>query len=149
MLCAVSFVAAALVESRAADALASILTRVFGGGGEFVALLGVAMLTGLLTQVLSATAVAALLHPVVMKMGYASDGPGHTGRLLAVMIIAVNTKYILPITGGNLLIHEIGGYTSSDWFRFGIPTWLIVIAITAVLVPMIIPDDEHWPTGCH
>jgi di/tricarboxylate transporter len=141
--------AVAMEQSKAAAALASIMTHTFGGGSELFALFGVAASTGLLTQVLPASATAALMHPIVMKMGYATDGAGHTGRLLAVLIIAANSKFCLPYSnGGNILTHEIGGYDVSDWLRFGIPVWLVVISLSAPVVLVTIPDDEHWPTGC-
>jgi di/tricarboxylate transporter len=126
----------ALDSTGAGDILAGWLTSVSSFGGTWLTLLLFVLATGLLTELLSNNACAALMGalaiPLAARIGL--DDP----RPLMIAVGAVSSYGFATPIGyqTNLMVFNAGGYRTADFFRIGIPldlvcwllTWAILLA---------------------
>lgn len=128
----------ALVKTGAAGLLAGTLVRAAGTAGSHAALAGVFLLTALLTQVMSGTAVAAVLTPVAILV---ARGAGMDPRALVMAVaLACSMAFLTPLGHPvNLLVMGPAGYGVRDFLRVGTPLFLLLFLAAMVLLPL------AWP----
>ncbi len=127
----------AMLESGAATWLASGLLAVLGGYGPHMLLLGLGLLTILLTQPMSNAAAALTLLPVAVEM---AGQVGADPRPFAVMVtLSASLSFIAPFEPALLLIYGPGEYSFKDFPRAGGPVTLLSLAILLLLVPILWP----------
>jgi len=137
-------IAAALAIGRtmeatgAAAGLAHGLMRVFEAWGPWGVLLGVYLVTLILTEVVTNNAAAALAFPIAYA---AARGLGVDFMPFAVAVaLAASGGFATPLGyQTHLMVYGPGGYRFSDYLRIGIPLDLLVMTVVVGLTPLIFP----------
>jgi di/tricarboxylate transporter len=126
---------AAMESSGLAAALAAAVLQVAGGFGPTGALVGVLLSTILLTEVITNNAAAVLVFPIAMA---AAEGFGLDARPFAVAIaIGASASFLTPIGyQTNTMVFGPGGYRFGDYARLGLPLTVLVVVLTAWMVPL-------------
>lgn len=122
--------AAALVSTGAASKTAAALSFLIEGYGFMGALVGIYVLTWLLTELVTNNAAAALVFPVAVSTA-ASLG---VDPLPFVMVVAyaASACFLLPFGyQTHLMVYSAGGYKVQDYAKVG---WLLSLAYGALVV---------------
>jgi di/tricarboxylate transporter len=136
VLIAASFGLGAAIES---SGLASVLaggivaaSDAFGGIGI---LLAVALVTVLLTELITNNAAAVLVFPVAVSSAVAA---GYDPRPFAIAVaFAASASFLTPIGyQTNTIVYGPGGYRFSDYLRLGTPLTLVELVMLGLLVPI-------------
>ena len=130
-------IGAAIHDSGAAEQIARGVTGMVGTN-PWVLLLVIYVTTVVLTEMISNTAVAAIMFPIALDLAIQS---GHHPRPYIIAIaVAASLSFVTPIGyQTNLMVMGPGGYRPVDYLRAGLPI-AIAVAITALLIIPI-----FWP----
>ncbi|HEY9036045.1 MAG TPA: SLC13 family permease [Pseudomonadales bacterium] len=98
----------------------------------------IALMTSVMTEMISNNAVAVLMVPIAIEVAQVL---GFDARPFVVAImIAASASFATPIGyQTNTFVYNAGGYRFRDFFVLGIPLNLIVLLMTVLLVPL------FWP----
>jgi anion transporter len=121
---------------------ALLADKVVGILGEspspLVLLIVLFLVAGALTQFMSNTAAAALLCPIGLSIAE-SVGADPTAVVLSIGF-ACSAAYVTPVaTPPNTMIYGPGGLVFMDYVKVGLPLFIIVGILAAILVPIIWP----------
>jgi len=131
-------VGAALQSSGAVDLIAGNLAPVMQVMPGFVVVLGVYLLSSVLTELVSNNAVAVVMTPIAIGLATAL-GVDPRPLVVAVMI-AASASFATPIGyQTNTLVYGPGGYKFTDFLKFGIPLNLSLAPIVSFVIPLIWP----------
>jgi di/tricarboxylate transporter len=124
-------IGAAIHDSGAAEQIARAVTGMVGTN-PWILLLVIYLTTVVLTEMISNTAVAAIMFPIALDLAIQS---GHHPRPYIIAIaVAASLSFVTPIGyQTNLMVMGPGGYRPVDYLRAGLPL-AIAVAITALLV---------------
>jgi len=127
----------AMVDSGLAAALVhGALGGAAGGLGRTGLIALILVLTAALTEVLDNPAAAALVFPVA-AVAAAQHGAGLHAVAVAVAVGA-STAFLTPFGYHvNVMIAGAGGYRMGDFVRLGLPLKLLVLAIAAIVIPLV------------
>ena len=121
-----------LTESGAADWLAGLLSAGAGDLPMFTLLLVLVGIGVFATELISNTAVASKLAPILM--GLALQLGLETGSLVVPVTIATSMAFMLPVaTPPNALVHASGQVTQRDMIRAGLRLNLVAILVITLL----------------
>jgi di/tricarboxylate transporter len=126
----------ALDRSGAADWLAKILISWAQPMGNVAVLAVVVFLTGVLTELLSNNACAAIMGTLALA---AAKTTGMDPRPL-LLAVAVTSSYGFATPLGyqtNLMVYGPGGYKFTDYLKVGIPLDIICWSMTVAIVPLV------------
>jgi len=127
----------AMLSSGAAQWLAAGLLAMLQGYGPQVLLLGLGVLTILLTQPMSNAAAALTLLPVAVEMAVQT---GADPRPFVVMVtLSASLSFIAPFEPALLLVFGPGQYRFRDFLRAGGPLTVLSLILLVMLVP------AFWP----
>lgn len=129
----------AMLSSGAAQWLAGGVLAVLGGFGPQVLLLGLGVLTILLTQPMSNAAAALTLLPVAIEM--AAQTGADPMPFVVMVTLSASMSFIAPFEPALLLVYGPGQYGFRDFPRAGGPLTLLALLLLVVLVPL------FWPLG--
>lgn len=138
---AVVFIAAylplgtALQKTGAAEELASSLTDL--AGDSPLALLAAVLLAGsLLSQLISNSAAAIVLAPVIFAAAPTADvDPRPLAVALAVSAV---TGFLTPVAGAPMLIvRQPGNYSWADYAKYGTPLLAALLALALAIIPVV------------
>jgi len=116
--------------------LASQASSIFGRWGPHAMLAAVYLLAALLTELISNTAVAALLTPIAIGIA-AQFGVDPRPFVVAVMFGA-SASFSTPIGyQTNTYVYGAGGYKFTDFCRAGIPLAILLWITASILIPFI------------
>ncbi|MFO1005415.1 MAG: SLC13 family permease [Planctomycetaceae bacterium] len=136
MIAAALGVSNALDRSGAADWLANLLITWAQPYGHVAVLAVVVFLTGMLTELLSNNACAAIMGTLAVS---AAKTTGMDPRPL-LLAVAVTSSYGFATPLGyqtNLMVYGPGGYKFIDYLKVGIPLDIICWTMTVIIVPMV------------
>ncbi|MCW4442350.1 SLC13 family permease [Vibrio splendidus] len=131
-------IASAFSSSGLAIALTQIFESMAGNLSPNWMLVGILVLTILLTEIMTNTAAAAIMLPIALALASTFN----LGYLPLVMAVAygASASFISPFGyQTNLMVMNAGGYALLDFMKVG---WLVTatyIAIAAVAIPMVFP----------
>lgn len=129
----------AMLSSGAAQWLAGGLLAVLGGFGPQVLLLGLGILTIVLTQPMSNAAAALTVLPVAVEMAVQT---GANPLPFVVMVtLSASMSFVAPFEPALLLVYGPGQYSFRDFARAGLPLTLLTVILLVVLVPVFWPLD--------
>lgn len=127
---------AAITDSGAAETLATNLLDAVGGSGPVLIITGIFVVTAVLGQLISNTATALVLIPIVVSV--AAEGDYSTMTLLMSLNVAAHAALLTPIaTPANLMVMGPGGYRFGDYWKFGLPVMAVYYLVAVFLVPLI------------
>ncbi|MGD2067587.1 MAG: SLC13 family permease [Gemmatimonadota bacterium] len=126
--------AAAVEQSGLAAAIVGTMVSVAGGLGPWAVLLGLILVTLLLTELVTNSAAAVLVFPVAMAAA-AAEGIDPRPVALAVAV-AASASFLTPIGyQTNTMVYGPGGYRFGDYVRLGAPLTLLVVVVLMALHP--------------
>lgn len=114
----------------------NVLAEGFRDLGPHAILVGLFVLTSLLSQFISNTATTVLIAPIAL--GLAADLGYPPAPLLSTVAIAASTAFATPVASPvNILVLAPGQYRFRDFLRVGVPLQLIALLLTVLLVPLL------------
>lgn len=130
--------ATALENTGGAKQVADILVDTLGAIGPVAVLAGIFVVATTLSQVMSNTATAVLMSPIVIGT---AEGLGvQPYPLMMGLAVAASTAFLTPIgTTTNLMVLSPGNYRFGDYAKVGGPLVAIFLLICLALIPIIWP----------
>lgn len=128
----------ALQESGGAAYLVNLLVTTLGEGSPLILLAGVFFITSALSQVISNTATAVLVAPLVMQTAISLGISPYP--MLMMVAVAASTAFLTPIgTPTNLLVMAPGGYQFRHYTLAGLPIYLVLFGVALLVIPWVWP----------
>jgi di/tricarboxylate transporter len=130
----------AMTKTGATDLFGNSLAALALPYGPIVLLLGLLLLTVLLSQAMKGAAVTAVMAPIAIQ---AAHQAGIDPRAVVMGIaLATSMAFITPLGHPvNILMMGPGGYRFKDFFKVGLPLTILLFVIVIVLLPI------FWPLG--
>jgi di/tricarboxylate transporter len=130
--------AKALEKTGGVALVADGLAAGLGPFGPLALLAGIFLLAALVGLFISNTATAVLMAPVAIA---AAQQIGVSPYPFAMTVaVAASAAFATPVSSPvNTLVLAPGGYRFSDFVRVGLPLILVVMAITVLVVPLLLP----------
>jgi len=129
---------AAMQETHTADWIAWELTSLFRFGGPWLLLVVTLVLTTLLTECVTNTAVAAIMLPIALRISTRCEVDPYP--FMMAVAFGASSSFLTPIGyQTNTLVYGVGGYKFGDFFRAGLGLVLIVWIAGGALIPLIWP----------
>jgi di/tricarboxylate transporter len=130
--------AIALEQTGGAERIADGLVDTLGGIGPVPLLAGIFLVTTAFSQVISNTAAAVLMAPIVLS---AAAGLGVSPHpLMMGLAVAASSAFLTPIgTAPNLMVMAPGAYRFTDYMKVGAPLLVAFFAVSMLLIPV------FWP----
>ncbi|MBT8329100.1 MAG: SLC13 family permease [Desulfofustis sp.] len=126
----------ALLETGAAEYLATVFVVVAGDASPVMVISGLMLLMAILTNIVSNNAAAVIGTPIAISIATQMGQPPEP-YVLAVLFGA-NMSYATPMAyKTNLLVMNAGKYTFTDFLRVGVPLLLIMWVALSFILPMI------------
>lgn len=128
-------IGAAISRTGLAADSAGVVVSALEGFGAVAVLLGIALVTTILTEAITNNAAAVLVFPIAMAT---ADSIGADPRVFAIVVaVAASASFLTPIGyQTNTMVWGPGGYRFGDYARLGLPltiTMLVTIALAAPL----------------
>jgi len=132
----------ALQKTGGVDLAADALMAIIGGAGTYGVLASLFAVTALLGLFISNTATAVLMAPVALAV---ADELGASPYPFAMIVaLAASTAFMTPISSPvNTLVVAPGDYSFGDFLRVGVPFSVVVLVISVLLVPLLLPLYPH------
>lgn len=128
----------AIQTSGAADVIADILVRWFGGRSPHLLLLGIVLVVLLLGQFVSNLATVLIVAPIAVTLSQTAQIS--VLPMMMAITVAGAASFLTPVaTAGNLMIQGPGGYRFGDYWRLGLPNFVLFGAVAVLYVPLIWP----------
>jgi len=126
----------AMVETGAAQLMASTLVDYVGDAGPLALLAGLFLLTAIMGQLISNTATALIVIPIGVA---AAHSMGISPRpVLMSIAAAAAAAFLTPIaTPTNLMVMGPGGYKFGEYWKLGLPLMLWFFIICVFYVPLV------------
>jgi di/tricarboxylate transporter len=129
--------ALALDRTGGVDLAADGLVALVGGAGPHAVMALLFAITVILGLFIVNTANAVLMIPVALAI---ADALGASPYPFAMIIaLAASSAFMTPISPINTLVATAGNYTFVDFIRIGLPFTLLVMGVSVVLVPWLLP----------
>ncbi len=132
----------ALQKTGGVELAADGLMALTGGAGDYAVLGCLFGVTAILGLFISNTATAVLMGPVAMAIaGELQASPYPFAMIVA---LAASTAFMTPISSPvNTLVVAPGNYGFGDFVKVGVPFSLIVMVVSVLLVPALLPLHPH------
>jgi len=128
----------ALQKTGGVELAADGLMLLTGGAGTFGVLASLFVVTALLGLFISNTATAVLMAPVALAI--ADDLHASPYPFAMIVALAASAAFMTPISSPvNTLVVAPGGYRFGDFVRIGVPFTVVVMVVSVVLVPWLLP----------
>jgi di/tricarboxylate transporter len=128
----------AMETSNAAKFLADWILALMSGVGPLGILLGLYILSGLMTQAMSNAATTVLLAPIAINI--ALDLGADPRAFLMTVVVAASASFLTPIAHqSNILVFGPGGYKFTDFTKVGLGLTLLYMVLVAFALPLIWP----------
>jgi len=120
------------VADFAADGIVA-LCKPFGARGLIAAVFLVGSVVGC---VVSNNATVILMLPVCQSAAASQDMPFQ--QLVVTLLMAASASFLTPISyQTNLMVYGPGGYSFSDYTKFGAPLVVVLMVLCTILVPIL------------
>jgi di/tricarboxylate transporter len=128
----------ALERTGGVELAADALREITSGGGIYLVLAMLFAITALLGMFISNTATAVLMAPVALAV--ASELGVSPYPFAMIVALAASTAFMTPVSSPvNTLVVAPGHYAFGDFVRVGVPFALIVLIVSVILVPWLLP----------
>jgi di/tricarboxylate transporter len=129
---------AALQRTGGVDLAANGMLALIGGAGIHAVLATLFGVTALLGMFISNTATAVLMAPVALAI--AKDLHASPYPFAMIVALAASAAFMTPVSSPvNTLVVTPGNYRFADFVRVGVPFTVIVLIVTVLLVPWLLP----------
>jgi di/tricarboxylate transporter len=128
----------AMESTGTAQFLADQIINLIGDLGPMAVMLGIYIMTGLLTEVMSNAAATVLAVPIAIDAARSLGADPHA--FVMAIVIAASTSFLMPIGHQvNVLVYGPGGYKFFDYTKVGVWLNLLLLIMTAIFLPIIWP----------
>ncbi len=128
----------ALQRTGGVELAADGLMAAIGGAGTYVVLGSIFLITASLGLFISNTATAVLMAPVALAI--AKDMGASPYPFAMIVALAASTAFMTPISSPvNTLVVGPGNYKFGDFVKVGVPFSLVVMVVSVILVPLLMP----------
>ncbi|MFT4546837.1 MAG: di/tricarboxylate transporter [Verrucomicrobiales bacterium] len=128
----------ALGETGAAETFANWAVGMFGKFGAWAVLAVIYLLAALLTELISNSAVAALMTPIAISVALSLNVDPRP--LVVAVMFGASASFSTPIGyQTNTYVYGAGGYQFTDFARIGIPLAVLLWIVASLLIPLIWP----------
>jgi di/tricarboxylate transporter len=128
----------ALERTGGIELAADGLRALTSGAGSHIVLATLFALTAVLGMFISNTATAVLMAPVALALSH--DLHASPYPFAMIVALAASTAFMTPVSSPvNTLVVAPGQYTFGDFVRVGVPFSLVVLIVSIVLVPWLLP----------
>jgi di/tricarboxylate transporter len=128
----------AMESTGTARLLADQIVGFLGAWGPLAVMMGIFLLTGLLTEVMSNAAATVLAVPIAIDAAQGLGADPHA--FVMAIVIAASTSFLMPVGHQvNVLVFGPGGYRFSDYTKVGVWLNLVLFILTALVLPLIWP----------
>lgn len=128
----------ALERTGGVELAADGLRALTAGTGPPVVLATLFAITALLGMFISNTATAVLMAPVALAVAQEMGASPYPFAMI--VALAASTAFMTPVSSPvNALVVAPGHYTFGDFVRIGVPFSLVVLIVSVVLVPWLLP----------
>jgi len=128
----------AMQSTGTAQLLADQIVAMVGDWGPLAVMMGIYLLTGLLTEVISNAAAAVLAVPIAIDAALSLSANPHA--FVMATVIAASTSFLMPIGHQvDVLVFGPGGYRFADYAKVGVWLNLLLFILTALVLPLIWP----------
>jgi di/tricarboxylate transporter len=128
----------ALQKTGGVELAADGLMRLTEGAGTYGVLGALFAITALLGLFISNTATAVLMAPVALAM--ASEYGASPYPFAMIVALAASAAFMTPISSPvNTLVVAPGNYAFGDFVKVGVPFTLVVLVVSVLLVPWLLP----------
>jgi di/tricarboxylate transporter len=125
---------AAMQTSGLAGDIAGAIERIAAVSGPLVALAAIVVGTLVLTELVTNVAAAALMVPIALDTATRVD-VDPVGFAVAVAM-AASSSFLTPIGyQTNTIVHGLGGYRFTDYWRLGLPMAASTLVVSLLVVP--------------
>ena len=130
--------AVALDATGGAERIADGLVATLGEMGPVPLLAGIFLVTTAFSQVISNTASAVLMAPIVLS---AAAGLGVSPHpLMMGLAVGASSAFLTPIgTAPNIMVMAPGGYRFTHYAKVGAPLLVLFLIVSLLLIPVIWP----------
>ena len=126
----------AMVETGAAQLMASALVDYVGDAGPYALLAGLFVMTAIMGQLISNTATALIVIPIGVAAAH-SMGVSPRPVLMSIAAAAA-AAFLTPIaTPTNLMVMGPGGYKFGEYWKLGLPLMLWFFVVCVFYVPLV------------
>lgn len=138
LLAAMIPVGEALETSGGADLIADALLRFGSDWPVVVTMIGLFLLSMLLSNVVNNAAAALLMAPIAVSLANGFDVS--LDPFLMVVAVSASCAFLTPIGHqSNTLVMGPGGYRFSDYWKLGLPLSIVVLAVAIPLILVVWP----------
>jgi di/tricarboxylate transporter len=128
----------AMQNSGTALFLANQIIGAVGSLGPLAVVMGIFLMTALLTEVMSNAAATVLVTPIAIDAARSLSVNPQT--FVMAVVIAAATSFLMPIGHqANVLVFGPGGYRFSDYTKVGVWLNVIIFIIVALILPLVWP----------
>jgi di/tricarboxylate transporter len=128
----------AMQKTGTAAFLAERITDLVGGLGVRAVLMGIFLMTALLTEVMSNAAATVLVVPIAIDAARGLFVNPQT--FVMAVVIAAATSFLMPIGHqANVLVFGPGGYRFSDYTKVGVWLNVTIFILVAIFLPIVWP----------
>jgi di/tricarboxylate transporter len=128
----------ALQRVGAVDLAADAMVAAVGEASPRVVMAALFVITSGLGLFISNTATAVLVLPLALQIG--ADLGAAPYPFAMIVALGASAAYMTPVsTPVNMLVVAPGGYTFGDFVKVGVPFTLIVLAVSVLMVPVLLP----------
>ncbi|MDX1964252.1 MAG: SLC13 family permease [Pirellulales bacterium] len=128
----------ALQRTGGVDLASDALMQICGGMGTYGILATLFAMTAILGMFISNTATAVLMAPIALAVG--SELGASPYPFAMIVALAASTAFMTPVSSPvNTLVVTPGNYSFGDFVRVGVPFSLIVMVVSVLLVPQLLP----------
>ncbi len=128
----------AMENTGTAQLIADWIVGLIGGWGALAVLIGIYLMTSLLTEIMSNAAATVLVIPIAID---AALRLGADPRSFVIgIVIAASTSFLMPIGHQvNVIVFGPGGYKFSDYTKVGIWLNILLLIVVVLTLPLVWP----------
>ena len=120
------------------DLAAQSLLDLFGQAEPRRLLAALFVVTALISLFVSNTATAVLMAPIALTVAHSLGASPYP--FVMTVALAASAAFMTPVSSPvNTLVVGPGNYSFGDFVRVGVPLTVIVMAVSVVLVPLLLP----------
>ncbi len=128
----------AMEKTGTAQFLSEQIVEIVGGSGPIAVMVGLFVLTTVLTAFMSNAAAAVLVTPIAVQTAVSLGADPHA--FVMGVAIAASNSFVTPIGHqACVLIYGPGGYRFFDFAKVGLPLTILIWVLMAIFLPIFFP----------
>jgi len=128
----------AIIKTDAGNLVGGLLINLLSDYGNIAILIGLMMITNLLTSMIGNVGAISIAFPLAYSIGQSL--PIDSAPLYLAIAYAASATFLTPISyQTNLIIFGPGGYNFKDFFKIGLPVNVIYLTVALLVIIALYP----------